>query len=274
MLSKPIRIVFYKILRSGKVGRAFADMLCWFFYAWVKLFRVKPKQDVAGLVIVSHRYRFIYFGLPKVATRSFYNLFVVRHKKDFQIEWSEKRGGFAEAIAAYPDYYRFSFVRNPWSRVVSCYESKIADNIIGKRARITSFYKALESGISFVDFVDWLCSEEGDDAIADRHWLSQHMFLYDEEGRSLCDYIGRYENLEADWAEVCAILGMEGGLALSQKGFVSAEGAARSPVAADAGQVTKVHGVYRDYYDAALRDKIAARYARDIEVFGYEFERA
>jgi hypothetical protein len=268
MLPKPIRIVFYKVLRSGKAGRAIADALAWGFYGWVKMFRLKPKQDAAGLVVISHRYKFIYFGLPKVASRSFYNLFVVNHAQDFDIEWSEKRGGFDEAIAAYPDYFRFAFVRNPWSRIVSCYESKIADNVIGKRARILSFYKGLKGGEAFADFVNWLCGDEGRDEIADRHWLSQHVFLYGDDGRALCDFVGRYENLDTDWAAVCEKIGMPL-LPLEQKGFVSAEGAARSPVKAGGSEI-KVHDTH-DYYDEKLCMMIAERYARDIEVFGYAF---
>lgn len=270
MLPKPIRAIFYWILRSGPLGRFIADVISWAFYLMVKIFRIKPKQDVAGLTIISHKYKFIFFGIPKVASRSFYNLFVKDRMQEFDIEWSEKRNGFFEAVEKYPDYYKFSIVRNPWSRILSCYNSKVADNIIGKRARILSFYKGLKGGMSFEAFVEWLGSAEGEDEIADRHWLSQHQFLYDKEGHFLCDYIGRYENLDEDWRIICSEIDIEY-LPLPQKGFVSAIGKTNNPNKKNIPTESMKKINYKDFYNEDLKNIIAARYKKDIELFNYEF---
>lgn len=66
----------------------------------------------------------------------------------------------------------------------------------------------------------------------------------------IVDFIGRYENLEADFATVAARLGIAGNLA-----WVNASR----------------HAGYRDYYDDVTRVIVAKRFARDIAAFDYRF---
>ena len=65
MLPKPVRAVFYWILRSGPIGRFIADSIAWVFYWYVKILQIPPKQDIAGITVISHKYKFIFFGIPK-----------------------------------------------------------------------------------------------------------------------------------------------------------------------------------------------------------------
>ncbi len=73
MLPKPIRIGFYWLLRSGPLGRFLTDIIAWNIFLFIRVFNVQPKQDIAGLTIISHKYKFIFFGIPKVASRIFMN---------------------------------------------------------------------------------------------------------------------------------------------------------------------------------------------------------
>lgn len=271
MLPKTIRAVFYWILRSGPLGRFVIDTVSWVIYGCIKVFNVPPKQDIAGLTVISHKYKFIFFGVPKVASRSFLNYFVKKNGKILEVEWYEKRGVFFNLATQYPDYYKFSFVRNPWSRIVSCYKSKIEDAVIGKRARIHSFYKNLSPDMSFLEFCRWLQTAEGKDDVADRHWISQYCFLQNKDGKLIVDFVGKYERLDEDWKYVCEKVGLPH-QPLAQKGFISAEESNKNPEEIEENSVTVRSNDYRRFFNEESHQIITERYKEDIKLFGYEFE--
>ena len=253
MLPKIIRNGYYWLYDHKKgPTRWLADGLAYGFSLGVKGLNIQPQQDLTALSIISHRYKFFYIGIPKIATRSFQDFFIKTHAKEYDIEFYETAAGFLKAKEQYPDYFTFSFVRNPWARIVSTYNSKIAEPSLNKRARIMSFHRTLEPGMSFDDFVWWLCGEHGRDDCADRHWLSQHVFLEDAQGQPLYNSVGQFETLEADLNAVCEQISMPS-IALPHKGWISE------------------NNDYRSYYTDETRDAIVQRYARDIELFGYEF---
>jgi hypothetical protein len=86
-----------------------------------------------------------------------------------------------------------------------------------------------------------------------RHVLfqGQHSFVTDETGALLSDYIGRVEEMQASYDEICGRIGIP------------------------SGKLEKVNpskrNEYRQYYDEELIDGVAKLYARDLELFGYEF---
>jgi hypothetical protein len=104
----------------------------------------------------------------------------------------------------------------------------------------------------FEAFVDWLCSDEGGDEGADRHWLSQHILLADGNGNPQCDFIGRIESFADDFREVADHIGL---------------GHERLHRA----NVTRCSGEYQSYYTDRTADMIRKRYQVDIELFDYRF---
>ncbi len=256
LLPKPIREAVYWVNAQGKFGRGIIEAASFCFICGVKVLGIKPWQDLAALTVTSDKHKFIYIGIPKIATRTFRDILVTQNGEALGTKWTEKPGAFMEARKNHPDYFTFGFVRNPWSRALSCYNSKINNAVLGKQARIMSFYKGLSPKMSFEDFVEWLCGAEGRDDIADRHWISQYLYMAGDDGQLSCDFVGKYENLEADWETICEKAGIPH-TALPHKGWNS----------------TAKSGLtdYRDHYTDKTRDLIAQRYAKDIEVFGYEF---
>lgn len=83
-------------------------------------------------------------------------------------------------------YFKFSFVRNPWDRIVSEYKYR------GHPLRMdckTYLFKHLPTP----GFTDAYC-----------HIVPQYDFVHDERGTLLADFVGRYESLQADFEVVCA----------------------------------------------------------------------
>jgi hypothetical protein len=137
--------------------------------------------------------------------------------------------------------FRFSFVRNPWDKVASHYFYRVKRNVTG----------LADNPIPFPTWVH-LAYEEHDPRYVNRPkmFMPQADWLCDRDGTLLVNYVGRFERLAADFAEVCRILNRPATLPhLKRSG----------------------NRDYRRLYDAGARRVVAQAFARDIEMFGYEF---
>lgn len=76
-------------------------------------------------------------------------------------------------------------------------------------------------------------------------------WVSDADGKILVDFIGRVENLQADFDEVCDRIGIK----RRQLPHVN----------------RSAHKPYWEYYDETSRDVVAERFRRDIDYFGYRF---
>lgn len=137
-------------------------------------------------------------------------------------------------------YYKFSFVRNPWTRLVSEY---IFNDYISK--------------FDFKSFV-FQNFPKPDLSDAYRHVTPQYNFLYDSQGNLLVDFVGRFENLQVDFNIVCQKLGI-------------AETTLPHLNSSKKNKALKEYKPYFEYYDDETQEFIAEVYQKDIETFGYTF---
>ncbi len=107
-------------------------------------------------------------------------------------------------LGRYRDYFKFTFVRNPYSRLVSCYENKYhRDKELGYVDRLCydSYlmgYMKRDGG--FEHFLKKVCALP--DFIADKHFCSQYRMIYDRRGRCMLDFVGHFERLEEEYAPI------------------------------------------------------------------------
>jgi len=194
-------------------------------------------------------HRLLYVRLPKNANTS------IRAA----IEGGTDTRLSARRILALDDQWTtFSFVRNPWSRLVSVYVQKVSERATSRRI-VDGVYQgfvdsgiAIEQGMDFASFCELVCGIP--DEKTDKHLRSQVCTLV-RNGEPLVRFIGKVESMRADWDRLMTRTGLAFELPHSNRTSATGE-----------------H--YSSYYaDERLVRLVAERYAADINYFGYEFER-
>lgn len=207
-------------------------------------------------MIVSHKHRFIFAAIPKTGTHS------VRHglrehmgsddieqarlfvEKKFPIPELARLGHGHISLAEvrpflgeemFSDYLKFAFVRNPFDRFVSY--------CAFATSREGAFARDPQRVMRHFLFV----------APPHQHIIfrPQHLFLTDRDGTLLADMLGKVEEMQQSYDAICARIGIAS---------TPLDHANRSQ-----------RGDYRDYYNQELIDGVAKIYARDLDLFGYEY---
>lgn len=142
----------------------------------------------------------------------------------------------------FEELFKFAFVRNPWDLQVSSYH-----HIRRERPHLMEHIK------DFPGFIRWkLDPERPYHYIVDTSIELQSDYLRDLSGKIIVDFIGHYENLQADFDAVCARLG------IPQRALPHRRQA-------------RGRADYRSYYDDLTAELVANHFRRDIEAFGYTF---
>ena len=163
--------------------------------------------------------------------------------------WNIQKGQLKGSAAA---HHSFTFVRNPFERLVSCYRDRVlydGPTETLRRPYFSNYAYRIPANITFAEFVrivaripDWL---------ADRHFKSQVSTLY-RRGRCRVDFIGRFENLEEDWKTVANRFGFD----------------AKLPPVNRSGAASGAHD-YRAEYTPELVEIVYQRYKKDVDLLRY-----
>lgn len=103
-----------------------------------------------------------------------------------------------------PKVFRFTFVRNPLDRLVSCYESKYhVDRDVYKKKKLdfnNYLIGYLREDPGFDQFIRKVVRLPH--RLMDRHFASQHMYVYRRDGTPRVDFIGCYERMAEDYEPI------------------------------------------------------------------------
>ena len=228
-----------------------------------RLFRLRRYLTVLppSPPLVCRKYRFIYHPIPKTGCTTIRSLIFeaeglavpsdderVHDKKLTEINAPAPH---FNGYAAFEDYFKFAFVRNPWARLVSCYQNKV----LAPRPAMFDSFACCYPGVrfdrmSFAQFVRFICRVPDD--LCEPHFKSQSAFF----DAGAMDFIGRAERFPDDLAQV---IDQVGGNDALHKWCVT--------------QRMQSHDSthYTDFYDAKTRRLVAGKYRNDVERFGYRF---
>ena len=141
-------------------------------------------------------------------------------------------------------HFKFTFVRDPFSRLASFYMDKVRNNDSARALR-AYLWGVFSPGLNFSTTTRIVCQIP--DALADRHFRSQHAMLL-PGGKPLVDFVGRFESLPEQFEPIRQRYGL-------------------APLRR---MNTSPDYDYRDLYTEDLVQRVARRYAGDIERFGYQ----
>jgi chondroitin 4-sulfotransferase 11 len=137
--------------------------------------------------------------------------------------------------------FKFTFVRNPWDRLLSFYHFRFRNDLIKDEALKKSFKKWATHKMTTKD----LTSETLFNLQPQTHWLK------DKNGKIDLDFIGRFEYLERDFNQLTSMLSLSPGLLQLNV----------NPLSLD----------YQNHYDERLKRLVAEFYKEDIDYFKYTF---
>jgi hypothetical protein len=230
--------------------------------------------------VLSQKYKCIFVHLPKVAGQSIEHVFLDLHGLSWQqraplllkpnadpaagpprlahLKASEYVSCGHVSQQLFDSYFKFSFVRNPWDRIVSIYK-----------------YLGFTEVMPFKQFLqtDFKGGEQWEPQLFVQ---PQYDFLFDENGKQLVDYIGRFEELQSGFDHVCGELGISP-TALPYVNKTGAETDYLHTLKKLVKRLSPFHGYfalkgdYTVYYDSESRRLVANLYAKEIEAFKYVF---
>ena len=197
--------------------------------------------------MINHKHKFIFIHIPKTAGHSIERAFGAWTGKDkinygigmdsirrrpiqhYNLAQLERYNFISPTENS--TYFKFCFVRNPYSRIVSAW----------KYLKVQKWSKVSED-TSFKKFVKKY--KKNLHAKTHCHWTHTN-------GVKNIDFIGRFENLQEDFNVICNKIGIP----TKKLPHINKTN----------------HKHYTEYYDDETREIVAKKYAKDIEYFGYKF---
>ena len=219
--------------------------------------------------MIDHDIKCIFIHIPRTAGSSISTALTQRKKEGerfehrarvkqdkihFTVEQAQKKFG----MDTWNEYLTFAFVRNPWDRLVSQYQWRLAkgERDVAKRNfkewvtwRWEGWLNWLENPRKVIRGVPQLGHR-------DRAVVLTKAFdeIYDEkEDKILVDFVGRYENLREDIETLCGKLGVDQDILLPHK------------------HNAKNRPHYTEFYDDETIEIVRKFYKNDIEVLGYKY---
>lgn len=220
------------------------------------------KTHTNYLINFSLRYRYIYVETPKVACTTIKRILQVaevdgdlpRLAEDVHDRGQSPLPQIRDVPEAFqqlyedPATFRFCFVRNPFSRALSCYLDKFVQNETERRRLSAQLGVSGDRQLTFREFL--MAVKDQADFEREPHWIPQSYLL--QPDRLKYDFIGRFE-----------FVGSQIDSLMDRLGFPQTHWEKRAPHATAASENL------RSYYGAEEIELVREIYEQDFKSFGY-----
>ena len=218
-------------------------------------------------VIYSEEKKFIWFKNAKTAGTSMYRGIMINEIYDL-VGYKENPEEFllwwdSLTDEKLDDYFKFTFVRNPFDRLVSAFNHIVMENLLklhmGQERELNYvqlymlFNLFVQRGLQTYDI--------NKDSV---HWMTQYGHVA-MDGYQYVDFVGKYENLESDWRHVAKKIGVS-----EELPYIGASSTAKE--SSETREVYQNLHYSKFYRNQEIIDIVSKFYKKDIDIFGYKLE--
>lgn len=226
-------------------------------------------EQLINSINLSEKYHYVYINNPKTGCSTLKTALVELELRDTGrvLDLSDHRSihGLTSPLRQYPpfwpsptlsrlvqqDYTFISFIRNPYTRLLSCYLDKIASNALAWPLIFRDLPDQRQPK-SFTAFVHQIVPQT--DLEMNPHWRPQVANLL--FGRIPYTFVGRFEAYAEDFVRAFAAIGVVGEAVPMLRHL----------------NKSQHQGVeLRKFYDKELQKLVYQRYQADFETFGYAY---
>lgn len=223
-----------------------------------------PTETVEYIANVSDRYKYFYLATPKAASTTILEVLQaaeVDGTRERLPQYVHDRGASPllsplrsaaspEQILAGTRYFKFSYVRNPYTRILSAYLDKIAGNDYERARLLPTLGLPQSAELEFRDFLRAILAQR--DSWRDIHWTTQTRLM--QCNNFQYHFIGRYESFPLSFPGVLQRIGIPPSYYESSQGRLHA---------------TKAGELVAQYIGDQERELILTIYEPDFRNFGY-----
>lgn len=195
------------------------------------------------IYMINHEKKLIYLINPKIACTSLkanlFNCNTKYHERIHSILWAHGKNEIAKKD--FENYFIYTYVRNPFERLVSCYKNKVCQQKHYYDSYLFGFILPDKGFDSFVNKIFFI-----PDFLSDRHFRSQYSLIY-KKGKCMVDFIGKIETIKESFPKLAKKYN------LSSLQYYN---------------TTKKNN-WMDYYTISTAKKVYKRYKKDFKIFGY-----
>ncbi len=172
------------------------------FYKKIKTLLGIEEKETNPILSLFLEKKCVFFHIPKTAGISISNSLFG------DVKWGHRSVNFYKSHygeKVFNSLYKFCFVRNPYDRLFSAYTFLKEGGINNQDLEFSNSY--LQEFASFDEFV--LKGLEKEEILNWVHFKPQYTFVCDENDNIVMDFIGKMENLKADFNTVCKHLNVK-----------------------------------------------------------------